>query len=378
MSDPGQKLRIVHVDSETGFSGGEVQVFLLLEGLRAHGHDSLLISPPGSRCEREARARGFETRAVRMRNDLDARGVHGLWRAFRESGADLVHLHTGRATWLGGLAARLAGLPALTTRRMDRRVRPGLRTQLIYRVLTQRAVAISPAVARRLADAGVPAGRTRTIYSSVDPRAVEPRVGRSARRRAGQVPEDALLLLVLANLVRRKGVDVLLEALVRLDSAPRLWIAGDGPERGALEALSQRLGLAERVRFLGRCDDTGDLLAACDVFVMPSRLEGLGVAALEAMAAGRPVVASRVGGLAGLVVHGRTGLLVPPDDVPALTDALRRVLEDTSLRAALAAEGPRRIAEGWLAEQMVGAYEALYAELLSSGGRAAFEPDSSV
>ena len=331
MSEPGRKLRIVHVDTETGFSGGEVQVFLLLEGLRARGHEVLLISPPGSRCEREARARGFETRTVRTRNDLDARGVYGLWRAFRESGADLVHLHTGRATWLGGLAARLAGLPALTTRRMDRHVRPGLRTQLIYRVFTQRAVAISPAVARRLSDAGVPEERMRTISSSVDPRAVEPRVGRDARRRAGRVPEDALLLLVLANLVPRKGVDVLLEALVGLEPAPRLWIAGDGPERGALEAQAQQLGLAERVHFLGRCDDTGDLLAACDVFVMPSRLEGLGVAALEAMAAGRPVVASRVGGLAGLVVHERTGLLVPPDDVASLADALRRLLDELGL-----------------------------------------------
>jgi glycosyltransferase involved in cell wall biosynthesis len=181
---------------------------------------------------------------------------------------------------------------------------------------------------------------------------------------------------VLANLVPRKGVDVLLEALARLEPAPRLWIAGDGPERGALEALAKQLGLAERVHFLGRCDDTGDLLAACDVFVMPSRLEGLGVAALEAMAAGRPVVASRVGGLAGLVVHERTGLLVPSDDVASLADALRRVLDDAALRTALGAEGPRRIAEGWLAEQMVGAYEALYVELLSSEAPAVFEPGS--
>lgn len=365
MSDPDRKLRVVHVDSETGFSGGEVQVFLLLEGLRRRGHDSLLISPPGSRSEQEASSRGFETRAVRMRNDLDVRGVYGLWRAFREADADLVHLHTGRATWLGGLAARFAGLPALTTRRMDRRVRRGLRTQWIYRGLTQRAVAISPAVARRLDEGGVPVERVRTIHSSIDPHAVEPRVGRDALRSSEQVPENAVLLLVLANLVPRKGIDVLLEALVGLDPAPLLWIGGEGPERSALESQAQRLGLAECVHFLGRREDTGDLLAACDVFVMPSRLEGLGVAALEAMAAGRPVVASRVGGLAELVVHERTGLLVPPDDAPALQRALGRVLDDGGLREALGAEGPARIAEGWLAEQMVAAYEALYLELLS-------------
>lgn len=365
MSDPGRKLRIVHVDSEAGFSGGEVQVFLLLEGLRARGHESLLVCPPGSRCEREAQARGFETRAVRMRNDLDVRAVFELWRAFRVSGADLVHLHTGRATWLGGLAARLSGLPALTTRRMDRRVRPGLRTRLIYRVLTQRAVAISPAVARRLAAAGVPPERTRTIYSSIDPAAAAPRAGRAALRRAGELGDQTPLLLVLANLVKRKGVDVLLDAFARLERGAQLWIAGDGPERGALEAQARRLGLSERVRFLGHRDDTGDLLAACDVFAMPSRREGLGVASLEAMAAARPVVASRVGGLAELVVHERTGLLVPPDDERALADALRRLLDDPALRSALGGAGPGRIAEGWLAEQMVADYESLYAELQS-------------
>jgi glycosyltransferase involved in cell wall biosynthesis len=97
---------------------------------------------------------------------------------------------------------------------------------------------------------------------------------------------------------------------------------------------------------------------------MPSRAEGLGVAALEAMAAGRAVVASRVGGLGEAVVHERTGLLVPPDDAPALAAALLALVEDADLRARYSAAGPGRVAEGFLAEQMVDAYEALYREVL--------------
>jgi glycosyltransferase involved in cell wall biosynthesis len=349
MTAPRPPLRIVHVDPEPGFSGGQVQVFLLLEGLRELGHQNLLITLPASRSEAEARARGIETRALAMRNYADVPAVLALRRAFRETRADLVHLHTGRATWLGGIAARLAGVPAIATRRMDRRVRR-----------------------RRLSEGGVPAERTLTIPSAVDPAALVAAVGREQTRSLGGVAADTPLLLCLAALFHRKGLDVLLDALARLpETTPRaqLWIAGDGPERAALERRAEDLGLADRVRFLGPRSDAADLLAACDLFVLPSRLEGLGVAALEAMAAARPVVASRVGGLAEAVVEGRTGLLVPPDDPAALCAALGRVLEDEALRARLGAAGPGRVAEGFLAEQMVSAYESLYYEVLESSAR---------
>src|SRR5262249_47216792 len=128
--------------------------------------------------------------------------------------------------------------------------------------------------------------------SAVDPDALRPGVPREVvRERLGLGPEVPALL-VAANLVQRKGIDVLLAAIAVLAPHSRceLWIAGDGPERAALEAAAARIGIAERVRFLGRRGDVPDLLAACDVFALPSRQEGLGVAALEAMACGRPVV----------------------------------------------------------------------------------------
>src|ERR1700733_4399266 len=96
-------LCIAHVDAETGFSGGEVQVFLLMEGLRARGYRNVLVSPPNSRALDRARDRGFESQAVRMRGDLDIGAVVEMSRVLRDLAPDLVHLHTGRATWLGGL-----------------------------------------------------------------------------------------------------------------------------------------------------------------------------------------------------------------------------------------------------------------------------------
>lgn len=372
MDTARRPLSIAHVTGEAGFSGGEVQVFLLLEGLRKRGHRSALVCPPGSESAREAVRRGFEVRCARMRSDASLLGALRVRAHLRACRPDLVHLHTGRADWLGGLAAWQLGLPAITTRRMDRPVSHGLRKRFLYRRVVRRAVAISPAVRERLILGGVAPEITRVISSAVDPEALRPRAERSATRAREGLAEDTPCLLALAALVERKGIDVLLEAIARLDAhlpQPVLWIAGDGPERGALERRAGALGLAARVRFLGRRDDAADLLAACDVFALPSRLEGLGVAALEAMAAGRPVLASAVGGLAEAVAHEKTGLLVPPDDPGALCAALARLLEDPALRKRLGDAGPARVRERYSAERMVEAYEALYAEVLAEGGR---------
>jgi glycosyltransferase involved in cell wall biosynthesis len=360
-------LRIAQITTERGFSGGEVQLLLLVEGLRRHGHRIVVICPPHSRTAQEAAQRNIDHVAISMRNGIDLVAVLRLVLALRSFDADLVHLHSGRANWLGGLAARSAGKPAVSTRRMDRRVKRNWRTQLIYGRLVQRVVSISPAVTQCLTEGGVPLERIRLVYEAVDPDRLRPAAGRDDTRVALGALSDERVLLTLAALIQRKGVDVLLDALALLSREglrPWLWVAGDGPERQALAARAARLGIADRVRFLGERRDTGDLLAASDIFVLPSRREGLGVSALEAMAAGRAVVCSAVGGLQYSVVEGRTGLLFPPGDATALAEALARALREDDLRDRLAGAGPARIAEGFLAEQMIMAHLNLYGEML--------------
>jgi glycosyltransferase involved in cell wall biosynthesis len=331
--------------------------------LRRRGHHVVLICPPQSVCAIEAHRRGIEYRTVLMRNEIDPVAVVRLRREIAAASADIVHLHTGRANWLGGLAARWAGVAAISTRRMDRRVRPGLRTHLLYGRLLRRTAAVSPAVRDRLLQAGVPAERVEVIVDAVDPerlRAAHPRDEVRARLGAGA---EHCVLIALAALVRRKGLDILLQAVGGLGAARLrvlVWIVGDGSERAVLEEQARRVGVAAQVSFLGRRADVADLLHAADIAVVPSRQEGMGVAALEAMAAGCAVVASNVGGLGYAVVHERTGLLVPPEDASALASALARLIRDPELRQRLAEQGPRRIAEGFLPQHMVEAYEKLY------------------
>jgi glycosyltransferase involved in cell wall biosynthesis len=363
-------MKVAHVDAETGFSGGEAQVFLLIEGLRERGYEGAVFCPPGSRSEAEAQQREIPVHAVHMHSDLDLGAVAGLRLEFMRCRPDIVHLHTSRATWLGGLAAQMLSIPAITTRRMDKPVRHGWRQRLIYGPLVERAVAVSLSVQDALLAGGVAPEKVSLIHDAVDVRDVEPLAVRPRVRSALEAGENDIVLLVLATLVRRKGLDVLLEALARTRAWTReknlvLWIAGDGPERCALESQAEELGLSQRVRFLGQRADAHDLLAASDIFVLPSRREGLGVAALEAMAARRPIVASRVGGLGEAVVDGRTGILVPPEDPDALARALDRLAADPELRRRLGEAGPARVSEGFLASQMVAAYDALYRNVLA-------------
>lgn len=183
-------------------------------------------------------------------------------------------------------------------------------------------------------------------------------------RRTLDVPADALLVLAMGRLHRVKGFDTLIAALTRLPRAVAV-IAGEGPERTALETVARRYRIADRVRFLGWRDDQANLLAAADVFVCSSRYEPLGNVVLEAWSAGRPVVACRAAGPLELIEPGKTGLLVPIDDAAALADAIRQVAEDPGLASALAEAGRAAWAAEFAPAPVVARWRDLLARLSS-------------
>ena len=187
-----------------------------------------------------------------------------------------------------------------------------------------------------------------------------------APRAALGVPEDAPLILCLARLHPKKGLDTLLDALALIPDA-HLLIAGEGEERGALEARIASLGLAPRARLLGWRDDRGALLRAADVLAVPSRYEPFGTVVIEGWAAGIPVVAAAAAGPAATITHGGDGLLVPVDDAPALAAALSDILSDLrsfpTRIARLTATAARRLRERYSREAVVASYLDLFARL---------------
>jgi len=170
------------------------------------------------------------------------------------------------------------------------------------------------------------APKCEVIYGGVDINAVHARaVDKRVARQQWNLPDDVPVALCVARLMEDKGVDILLKALLHAPGWFAL-IVGEGPQRQSLLQLTADLGVGERVRFTGYLPALDSAWSACDVAVIPSRREGLGLFALEAMAAGKPVIASNTGGLAEIVLHGETGWLVPPDDPVALANALQQAI----------------------------------------------------
>ena len=217
----------------------------------------------------------------------------------------------------------------------------------------------TPDVVAHMRRGGWPEARTHTVPNF----AVPPRPDAEPVPRASlATPEGAPLLLAIGRLHRVKGLDLLLAALARLPRA-YLWIAGEGPERVALERQAAALGVGERVRFLGWRADVAELLLACDAFVLPSRHESFGIVVLEAWAAGKPVIAAAAPGPAFLIEPGRTGLLTPVEDPRALASAIAGLLADPERARALGAAGRAAYLQGFTEAAVTARYLALLERL---------------
>ena len=191
--------------------------------------------------------------------------------------------------------------------------------------------------------------------------------------RRSSIPEvQGNYLLCIAMHNEKKGLDVLLRAFALLqNTAPllKLLLVGDGPLRGELEGLAQALGIANRVQFLGLRgrDQVARLMHGCEVFVLPSRSEPFGIVLIEALACKKPVIATTVGGIPEIVENGKSGILVEPDNPEALAAALTSMLQNESLRLAMARAGNARVREKFSTENTGSSYEALFDNLLTSG-----------
>src|SRR5262245_17138402 len=350
---------VLHVDPERAWGGGETQVMALARELARLGHRSTIAADPRGRLAERAAAAGIAVVPLRIANHADVRAALALRRLAR--GHDVVHFHTARAhalaPFVGRGAARL-----VVTRRMDYVPAGGPYARFLYNRAVDVVIAISEGVRAALLRAGVRPGRIRVVPSGVDADAFAARdAERAALRHEWGIAERDVAVVVVGALERRKGHAVLLEAaagLAALRLGVRYVFCGEGSEAAGLRSAAASLG--GTVRFAGFRRDVAACLAAADIVALPSLEEGLGVAALEAMAAGRPVVASRVGGLPEAVVDGETGYLVPPADPPALGAALARLARDTALRARFGAAGRGRVVERYTMARMAEGTVACY------------------
>ncbi|MDP8923315.1 MAG: glycosyltransferase family 4 protein [Chloroflexota bacterium] len=383
MTEPGRPARVLHVISGCTVGGCEQHVLALLSRLDRRRYEPWLAYFEAEPDEAAPMAPLFRAAGVRTVNLLarrrtDPAAFVRLAGLIRRGGFDLVHTHSFRTELGTVLATRvMADRPRLvrTAHNLD-----DFYTRPRYRGLARaasrsadRLVAISDAVATFLRrDAGLPGERIERIYYGLDATPYRPDVPPPSRRAAGARPT----LGVLARLAPQKGHRVLFDALPSVVAAvPNVLARIVGHEELStveeLRAYAVGRGIADSVSFEGFRADVPELLADLDVFVLPSLWEGFGLVLLEAMAAGRPVVASAVGPIPEIVVNGETGLLVPPGDPDALARAVVRVLRDPDLAARLGRAGRARVEAEFGLDGMVARTEALYQDLLRTSARAA-------
>ncbi len=377
-------MRVTHVITRLIRGGAQLTLYNLVRGLRDRGIDCEVVSGPeeGSEGsilpEMRAMGGGLEVTLLpslgrEVNPWRDAAALAALARHFARSGSSLIHTHTSKAGLLGGLAARLAGVPAVVYTAQGHIFagqgavpsvtdRPGMRPlfmalRRLAEGCSDRVVALTPADLEEQVALGLaPREKYAVIPNGVDPEPFSHLPSKAEARRALGLPAESSLVITVGRLSPEKGQDVLLEALAAIpDPSIQVVLVGDGPLRASLEARARQPDLAGRVHFLGLRKDVPDCMAAADLYVLPSRYEAQGMVVVEAMMASLPIVASRVGGVPGILEHGVTGILVPPADPIALAAAMR--LEPDPVMASRARRGAL---ETLTVDLMVESYLKLY------------------
>jgi len=370
MSGTG-RLTVLHVVANRWWTGSAEPVLRLVLCLRSRGHRVLLGLAAGDRFEAKAREAGIQP-VENLRLDVksgpaaivrDARRLRSL---VTREGVDVVHVHHGHDHWLGWWGHGTAAL--IRTFHNERSVRRAWPDSALYR-RTDAVIAVSRRIEERLLDARIPGSRLFRADGIVDAAHFVTDAPGAAKIREEFGAAGVPLVGCVARLAANRGHEVLIEGfrlLVAELGAARLLLVGKGERRDALEELVKRLGLERQVFFAGYRDaDLPAVLGALDVFV----LMGAGSdescrAALEAMAAGRPVLASRVGALPDAVVHGETGLLLDEPSPAAVSASLARLLSAPSEARAMGEAGRRRALALFTPERHAEAMEAVYLETI--------------
>jgi glycosyltransferase involved in cell wall biosynthesis len=370
-------MKVLHLRSGGGLYGAEMVILALARGLSEAGHDAAVMNlrPPGrgsAALVEAARNLGLESQEIACGSKLDFAAVRALNRYLRGRRVDLIHSHDYKSDFYAFLCGRANEVPFVAT--CHNWASDQLRMRLykaVNKLLMRRfskVAAVSEPLRKELLLSGIDDAKLVMIPNGVPvPGCIPPDRSAKIRESLG-IGADEGVVISVGRLSPEKGHLNLIAAAPAVAAArprSRFLIVGDGPLRLELEEATQARRLGASVMFLGERRDVGELLAASDVFVLPSFKEGLPLALLEAMARRKPVIAAPVGEIPTVVTHGVSGLLIDPADAPALARAIIRLLGSPAEAAALAGEGLKRVRDDYSDGTMIRRYVDLYLEVLA-------------
>lgn len=357
-----------------GETGGSKSQLLALIGRLQENYRVKLVCLLEGPVAQEARKLGYDVQVFPMKAIFDLRAIFWLKAFITREAIDLVHTHGVRANFCGRLAARWAGKAIVTTVHSSTKhdyvdsVKRYFYTTFdnLTLAMAHRLIAVSGALAQELHQRGaaqdkviiIPNGIELALFDSIYRQAEQPLAGTDA------------IVGTVGRLVGVKDQKTFLAAAaIVLEACPKtkFYLVGDGPLREALELQAKELNLTEHVVFTGYRRDIPELMAKLDIFVLSSLMEGLPITLLEAMALGRPVVVTQVGGMPEVVKDGQTGYLVPTEAPLLMAEAILKILTNPGLGAAMGESGRREAEENYTFEHMADRYSQQYEELLRLG-----------
>ncbi|PON19688.1 hypothetical protein C2W62_01465 [Candidatus Entotheonella serta] len=356
-------MKIAQLDVQLSWRGGEQQVLYLSQALHVQGYDNVTICQPHSALYQRAREAHLLVYGLRVRHEVDGLAAWQLARYLRRERIDILHMHESRGHTIGLLACSLnPQMRRVVSRRVAFNPIRNWFSRWKYTLPRVQYLAVSDAVRQVMMDSDIPDVQVQTIHSGIDLKRCD-----NAPEIESLFPPETRVVGTVGHLASNKGHRYLLEAAQHLiQDEPQLGVAivGTGPLRQRLESQTEDLGLAEHVIFTGFRRDIPSLIKDFEIFVFPSHLEGLGTSILDAMALGKPVVATHAGGIPEMVEDGVTGLLVPPRDSVALAQAIRYLLQHPELQVQFGKAGRRRVEQGFTAERMARQTVQVYHQLM--------------
>lgn len=333
-------IRVLHIDTEKSWRGGQQQAAYLIEALHNDGYQTALVGQPDSAIGAFCRTKGLPFFPLRMLGEIDFIAGFRIARLCRKHGFNFLHLHSSHALAMG-LWAKLffPRLKLIAVRRVDFHIQKNWLSQLKYNSSRlDRIVCISEAIRQILIEDGIPAEKLVTIHSGIDIHKFDLITPPDDFRANLGIPPDHILIGTIAAMAGHKDYPTLLRAArIVCETLERVTFCavGDGSERERILKLQQELGLTKRFIMPGYRSDIGHFLKSFDLFVLASKKEGLGTSLLDAQAVGLPIVACNSGGIAEIIEHGYNGWLVPPQNEQALAETIIKLLQDHHLRKTL-------------------------------------------
>jgi glycosyltransferase involved in cell wall biosynthesis len=353
-------VKVLHINTERTWRGGEQQTLYLLQGLSQRQVDCHLVCQPDSPMAAKARGAGVTVFPVAMRGEADLAAVIRLRQLIRADDYDVLHSHTSHAHTLAFFASVGCRVSRLVTRRVNFSI---FRSRILrlngikYRFMADYYIAISQKIKEN---------RIGVIHSGIDPARFAKASGEHLSSEFDLVPGQAVVIHV-GHLTREKGQRYLISAIPHvLEKIPeaRFFIIGEGELLTELQSLSASLGITRALIFTGFRDDVGAFYNIADLFVMSSVQEGLGTAVLDALALGKPVVATNTGGIPEIIKDGQTGRLVEAANPQVLANGIIEMLTQKDQALKMAERGQAVAREQFCIDAMVENYIAVYRQLL--------------